>query len=449
MIPALVLGVFFPFVLPSASSEPAAFGSSDWPKFRGPHGSGAVPETKLPLQWSESEHVAWKAAIPGQGWSQAVVVGDTVFVTTAVGEGLEQPMGMQAGVDDPRTMAAGTVPDVTIDWRVIALDLATGKERWSRSAAKGKPKFPIHPSNTYATETPVADAHGVYAFFGATGTLAAFDRAGKPLWTAEVGAHPVTQGYGTSSSPAIHEGRVFVQCFNDDEAFLVCFEAKTGKELWRVKHDKAASSWASPLVWHNAKRAEVVVSSDKLITSHDPVSGKELWRINGVTGPSMCSFGADEERLYFGQRSPMGNPPLYALKAGAAGDLSPAGGSSDVKKQAWLQKSASPGMPSPAGGDGLLYIASENLLTCRDASTGEELYKERAGELVTIAASPVLIGDTLLLVDEEGRAILVQSGPDFEIVGRGKLDDGLFWSTPTIAGGALLLRGSAHLYCVR
>lgn len=429
-------------------SLPSSTGASDWPQFRGPRGTGAVPAANVPLDWSESEHVAWKAEIPGQGWSQPVVVGGTVYVTTAVGQGLEAPMGMQAGVADPRTMKAGSAPDASIDWRVLAFDLASGKETWSASVVSGKPKFPIHPSNTYATETPVADAQGVYAFFGATGTLAAFDPAGKPRWKAELGAHPVAQGFGTASSPAIHAGRVFVQCFNADQAFLVCFEAESGKELWRVQRESAVTSWASPLVWHNQERVELVTSGEKLVTSHDPATGKELWRIAGVYGPGSSSFGADEERLYFGQASPMANPPLYALLAGASGDLSPAAGSSEVKGQAWAQRSASPSMPSPVVVDGLLYIASETLLTCRDASTGEQLYKERVPEMVTIAASPLVIGDKLLLLDEEGRAAFVQVGPEFEIVGRGRLDD-LFWSSPAVAGEALLLRGSRRLYCLR
>ena len=180
MNPALVLGLVVS-LLPSTGS-----GGSDWPQFRGPNGNGAVPAADIPLEWSATKNLAWKVKVPGQGWSQAVVVGATLYLTTAVGEGLETPMGMQAGVSDPRTMQAGTAPDVTIDWRVLALDLATGKERWSQSACKAKPKFPIHPSNTWATETPVADANGVYAFFGATGTLVGFDTAGKQLWKAEV-----------------------------------------------------------------------------------------------------------------------------------------------------------------------------------------------------------------------------------------------------------------------
>lgn len=446
MNPALVLG-FVVSVLPSIGAVTTA-GGADWPQFRGPNGNGAVPAADIPLEWSASKNLAWKVAIPGQGWSQPVVVGDTLYLTTAVGQGLETPMAMDAGVNDPRTNMAGAVPDVTIDWRVVALDLATGKERWSASACKAKPKFPIHPSNTWATETAVADANGVYAFFGATGTLAAFDPSGKSLWKTELGSYPIMQGYGTGSSPAILDGKVFVQCFNQEKSFVACFATKTGKELWRLEREKPATSWATPLVWKNQKRTELVASSGALITGSDPATGKELWHVSGVVGPTMCSFGADAERLYFGQASPGTNPPLLALSAGGEGDLSPAKGASEPKSQAWAQKASSPGMSSPVSVDGLLYLTVENLLTCRDASTGEQIYKERVPGLVLIAASPVVVGDKLVLLDEEGHAALVQVGPEFEVVGKGALED-VFWSSPTVAGNALLLRGVQNLYCVR
>jgi outer membrane protein assembly factor BamB len=245
--------------------------------------------------------------VPGQGWSQPVVVGETVYLTAALGEGLDAPIGFAAGVDDPRSAKADAAPDVTIEWRVLAFDLATGKERWSASVCKAKPRYSIHPSNTWASETPVADANGVYAFFGATGTLAAFDTAGEPLWKSELGAHPMMFGYGTASSPAILDGKVFVQSFGEDGGWLACFEAKNGKELWRITRD-AGSSWATPLLWRNQERTELVVSGFKLITSHEPASGKELWRVAGVFGPIMSSFAAAPNTSTSGRRrrSPVG-----------------------------------------------------------------------------------------------------------------------------------------------
>lgn len=446
------LSCFLGLVVSSLSSGLPS-GGSDWPQFRGPNGTGTGPAADIPMEWSETKNVAWKAAVPGRGWSQPVAIGGTIYLTVALGEGLDAPIGFAAGVADPRSSKAESAPDVTIEWRVLAFDLATGQERWSASVGKAKPKYPIHPSNTWASETPVADANGVYAFFGATGTLAAFDTAGKPLWKAELGVHPMMFGYGTASSPAILDGKVFVQSFSEEGGWLACFEAKSGDELWRVTRE-AGSSWATPLLWRNQQRTELVASGFNLITSHEPATGKELWRLGGVMGPMMSSFAADPEHLYLGQAAAfaggrsMMNPPLYALAPGGAGDLSPAEGTIEVKGQLWSQKMASPAMSSPVAADGLLYIAMENLLTCRDAESGEQLYKERVPGLVTIAASPIIVGDKLLLLDEEGHAAIVRVGPDFEVVGKGALED-VFWATPAVAGKALILRGAKSLYCVR
>ncbi|MEQ1892428.1 MAG: PQQ-binding-like beta-propeller repeat protein [Planctomycetota bacterium] len=425
----------------------ASLPGSDWPQFRGPDTNGVVGAAKLPESWSKGSNVAWTAKV-GSGWAQPIVVGGTVYVAEVAGAGLEAPMGMTAGVSDPRTMKAGALPDLTIEWRLVALDLASGKEKWAKSVVKAKPTQPIHPSNTWATETPAADKNGVYAFFGMAGVLVGFDHGGKELWRADLGTYPWMQGYGSGSSPVLHEGKLYVQSFNEAKAFVACFDTKSGKEVWRVTHEKPGTSWATPLLWKTAKRTELVTSGDKLITGLDLATGKELWKIAGLTGPSLCSFAADAERLYFGQRGPGSNPPLYAFPAGQSGDCSPAQGSRDAKGQAWLATSASPGMPSPVAAEGLLYLASENVLTCRDAATGEEIYEERLPSLHTIAASPIIVGDRLLLLDEEGHAAWVPLGPEFEPAEAGTLED-LFWSTPVVAGDALLLRGASTVYCVR
>lgn len=438
------LATVFPSLI---AALPVLAGDGDWPQFRGPEGTGVVPAGFARTSWSD-EDVAWTATLPGPGWSQPVVLGDRVYVTCAVGADVQAPMGFQAGVADPRTMKAGAVPDGEIAWQVVALDLATGKQRWVATARKGKPTQPIHPSNTWATETPCVDAHGVYAVFGMAGVVAGFDHDGKALWTADVGVRPTAQGYGTSSSPAIHDGRLFVQCFDDGAAFLAAFDTHTGKEVWRATRASPSTSWGSPIVWHNALRTEVVACANDLTIGHDPRTGEELWRVAGILGPTSCSFGADRERLYLGQKSPMSNPPLYALKAGGKGDLSPEPGSRDIGQQAWMESSASPGIPSPVSVDGLLYIVAETILTCRDAASGEELYRERLAGLATVIASPVVVGEHLIVVDETGQALVLRVGPELEIVGEGAIED-VFWSTPTVAGDALLLRGPTTLYCIR
>ena len=56
--------------------------------------------------------------------------------------------------------------------------------------------------------------------------------------------------------------------------------------------------------------------------------------------------------------------------------------------------------------------------------------------------------DYVFLMDESGKTFVVKSGKEFEILVENQLDD-LFWSTPAISNGNLLLRGSNKLYCIR
>ncbi|HLQ44389.1 MAG TPA: serine/threonine protein kinase, partial [Planctomycetaceae bacterium] len=58
--------------------------AGDWAEFRGPTGQGHAAGSKLPTEWSAKKNVAWKAAIPGKGWSSPIIVGERVFLTTAV-----------------------------------------------------------------------------------------------------------------------------------------------------------------------------------------------------------------------------------------------------------------------------------------------------------------------------------------------------------------------------
>src|SRR5439155_12365304 len=65
--------------------------SAGWPRWRGPLGTGiADPNQKLPLKWSKSENVVWKAAVPGRGHGSPIVVGDRVFLQTAETEPEQQ-----------------------------------------------------------------------------------------------------------------------------------------------------------------------------------------------------------------------------------------------------------------------------------------------------------------------------------------------------------------------
>ncbi|HMO37163.1 MAG TPA: hypothetical protein PKA06_14075, partial [Gemmatales bacterium] len=85
------------------------------------------------------------------------------------------------GAIDPRSRPGSKIdaPKDKYVWKVHAVDLDNGKELWQKTIHSGVPQQPIHPSNTYATETPATDGKAVYAYFGATGTLVALNFEGE------------------------------------------------------------------------------------------------------------------------------------------------------------------------------------------------------------------------------------------------------------------------------
>lgn len=105
-------------------------------------------------------------------------------------------------------------------------------------------------------------------------------------------------------------------------------------------------------------------------------------------------------------------------------------------------------MASPVSNGQYLYVADNNILRCYDAKTGERLYQNRLPDLKQVAASPLIIGDKLLVIDEAGSAALVKVGREFEVIGGGQLSD-VFWSTPAVGHNSLYFRGIDALYCIR
>ena len=148
-------------------------------------------------------------------------------------------MAGRGGRGGPGGFGGQRPPDVVYKMEVYCLNAATGDVLWKQTAYEGKPRIPTQPSNTYASETPVTDGARIYAYFGMHGVYC-YDFTGKLLWKADLGSHPMALGFGTGSSPALADGRLFIQCDNEEKSFLVALDTKTGKELC------ACRAWNGP-----------------------------------------------------------------------------------------------------------------------------------------------------------------------------------------------------------
>ncbi|MFM7055798.1 MAG: PQQ-binding-like beta-propeller repeat protein [Planctomycetota bacterium] len=425
--------------------------AGDFLQFRGGQLSGTASQEPLPLEWSAEKNIAWKIASPAAGWAQPLVVGKNLYVTGAVSQADLRPANFANGVKSPQSMGISLFsrpPKEQLTWKLFCLSTVDGRILWEQTVAEGQAKFPIHPSNSWATETPAADADGVYVYSGAAGVVSGFSHSGQALWKQDVGVFRTSNSFGTGSSLAIHSGSVFVQNLNEEQSHVWCLDTRTGTVKWKFARTSGGTSWSTPLIWTNARRVELIVSGGDQVDSLDPATGAVNWTIRNVKAATACSPCADGERLYFGGSDPFSKGPLVAVSAGASGELVPEEKNGRFDHCVWLQERLGPGMASPLSTGKYLYTNDNNILRCFDAASGEKLYQTRIPGLDMLAASPLLIGDHLLLLDENGRACIVKVGPEFEKVGEGQLDD-VFWATPAIGTGAIFLRGVESIYCIR
>ena len=409
--------------------------ADDWRQFRGPNGNGIVSQIKHPTSWSNDKNVAWKSELPGGGLSSPIIIGDKVIVTSVVGA--ELPKNFAGGVSNMRPSR----PPGPVKFVVTCLSLETGKSAWEKTLANARPEFPIHSSNSFATETPASDGERVFVYFASIGKVFGLDLDGNKIWEKEIGSFPTGNGFGPGSSITVNENNVFVQCDNDKQSFLVALDSKTGDQKWK-KSRQGRTSWSTPILWKNKERVELVACGSGFVTSYDPKTGNENWKLTGIGSSFSASPASDSQRIYFGNSGPRSSGPLVAVDSQMSGTLN-----MEDEKVAWSRQRSGPGMSSPVVVDGYLYIPSRGMLTCYQAETGEEVYKKRL-PLKSAASSMWGSKKVVFLMDETGKCIAIKTGPEFEIVESNQIDD-QFWSTPSVAGKSLLLRGLKTLYCIR
>lgn len=426
-----------------------------WPQFRGPNANGVVQGTAFPMQWDAETNVKWKINNPGEGWSAPVIWDDKLFITAAVEVEQDEDAPESEESKKEYRRGRGRRPDLlskVYRWEVHCYDTASGDLLWKEVALEGNPPIPRHGQNTYASETPVTDGNHVYAYFGMTG-LFCYDMDGNLVWKQDLGTYPMRAGWGTSSSPVLHGDKLCLQIDNEESSFLVALDAKTGEEVWRVSRDEK-SQWSSPIIWENSHRSELVVGGS-VVRSYDPESGELLWQLDMRGGRSSASPTADGDRLYVGtEMRNRGGPDdgggfLFAVNAGASGDITPDEGESESEGIAWICDRSGLQMASPLVCEGHVYVLARRTgtLNCIDAKTGESVYIKRINGARAFWGTPWAYEDKVFCLDDTGTTHIIKAGPEFEVLGTNTIDE-QFWSTASFAGGSMFLRGADKLYCI-
>ncbi len=416
-----------------------------WPRFRGTDATGVAEDNAgLPTQWSQTANVAWVADVPGWGWSNPIVWGNKVFVTTVVSDEANtapsKGLYLGEGVRDPSKGIH--------HWLVYCFDLQSGKELWKHEAHTAQPVVPRHPKSTYASETPATDGERLYVLFGDLG-LYCYDLDGNQLWKQMIEPKKTAMDYGAAASPVVHAGRVFVVYDNKEESWIAAFKADTGELSWKVARDET-HSWATPLVWQNELRTEIIVPGKKRNRSYS-LDGELLWEFDGKMSNLVIPSPFTAHAMVYIASGYVGDNhrPTFAIKPGAIGDIAPEGEFKDNKYIAWYQGQASPYNPSQiVYGDYLYTVYDRGFITCHNALTGEEVYdKQRFSPNGSFTASPVAYNGHLFCLNEEGLTYVVKAGPDFEIVARNDLQE-LSMACPAVVGDKLLIRTASKLYCL-
>lgn len=419
------LALFLASLLPAFTSEP------DWPRFRGPNGSGIATGAQPPTTWSDTQNVKWKTELPGPGTSSPIVVGERVFLTCWTGYG-------------------ATKGKSSLSRELVCVDRASGKVKWAKSIAGESPADQFDgylPEHGYASHTPASDGDKVFVYFG-RGGAAAFDLEGKQLWHVKLGNSANQKNWGSAASPVLYKDTVILTASEEAHA-VVALDKQTGKEVWRAPGAALEYVFGTPVLVGSAAQPELVFSLPEELWALNPDTGKLRWfamsNLPGNIAPSVVV--GDGVVFAFGGFPQLG---AVAVKTGGKGDVS-------GTHRLW-QTRDSTYVPTPVLHEGRLYVVTDQgFALCLDAKTGELVFKERLpGAGATgrggkpFYASAVLANGNIYAVSRRNGVFVIEAKPQFKLVAHNSLtaDSTQFNATPALSGKELFLRSDKFLYCL-
>lgn len=424
------LKLVLPSILVSVLSVGLARGEN-WPGWRGPRGDGTSTERNVPLRWNgeTGENIAWKYAVPGRGHSSPIVWGDRVFLTTC--EEAEQAR------------------------LLICLDSRDGRELWRREVLRA-PLETLHKFNSHASGTPATDGELVYVpFLQVDGSLVpapnvgeprditpgrviltAIDFDGQPRWQTDVGEF--ISAHGFCSCPVLYRDLVILNGDHDGEGYLVAFDKRTGKEVWRTPREQGIRSYVTPIVRTIGGRDQLVMSGSGHVASFDPNTGAMIWKVDGPTEQFVASMVFDGERFILAAGYPTHH--VMAIRGDGVGDVT-------TTHIAWhVDQYVRCYVPSPVlVGDRLFVADDRGTANCFDSTDGTRHWQARLAGAFN--ASLVANEEAVYFLAGDGvmKVIAATEGPD--VLAENRLGEACD-ASPAISQGRLYLRGETHLFCI-
>lgn len=395
--------------------------AENWPQWRGPLLNGISSEKNLPTRWSAEENVTWKLAMPSWTGATPVIWGERIFLNVAQEN----------------------------DLYLWCVDRTKGETIWKKLLGGGNTKMR---KQNMSSPSPVTDGNSVWVMTG-TGVLKAFDFNGNEQWARDVqkdyGRFGLNWGY--ASSPLLYEDALFVQVLHgmrtDEPSYVMRIDKKTGKTVWRVDRPTAAitespDSYTTPALLRYGTATEIVITGGDCVTGHDPATGKELWRANGLNPENHPFYRIVASPVVFEGvvYAPTRVKPLLAIRSGGRGDV--------TKSHKLWEFANGPDVPTPVTDGKYFYIADDRgVMFCLDAKTGQAVWGPQRIKPGTYSSSPVLADGNLYVTNEDGLTTVVKAGPKFEVVAENNLNDYTL-SSPAISDGQIFMRTAQYLYCI-
>jgi outer membrane protein assembly factor BamB len=407
--------------------------AADWPCFRGPNRSGISEDKGLPLEWSDTKNIIWKTALPGPGASSPITFGSHIYITCYSGYGTNREL-------------PGQYENLTR--HLLCIDPKDGRILWNAARPNKMPDDhwgDFINRHGYASSTPVADASGVYVYYGTTG-VGAYSHDGMLRWERSCGKK--YQNFGTASSPVLFGNFVIVNA-DIEGGGLVALDKNTGVEVWRVPTTSYARGTpllvpfnsSQELVFH-LKGSHNNNSKEGRLAAVDPRNGNKLWECQALDSYLHPSPITADGVVYA-----IGSYPGWtvAIRAGGRGDVTATHKRWEIKKGSTVC--------TPVFYEGHLYWTYEDrgIAVCVNAKTGAIVYEERL--LPTpklIYASGVIADGKLYYVSRDKGTYVLAAKSKFELLAHNAIasDTSIFNATPAVHNSRLLLRSDKFLYCV-
>ena len=406
--------------------------AENWPEFRGPGGQGHAGDAALPIEWDVTTNVAWKQAIPGKGWSSPIFYDGRLYVTTSVS--IERADSESA--DNADSEAAENAAPLEQAMQLHCLDASSGEFLWESEVFR-KDMGAIHSKNSHASPTPITDGKRLYVHFGPYGT-AALDFDGEITWSIQDNSYdPV---HGTGGSPILSDGLLVFSCDGGDQAYVVALDCATGEACWKTDRPAAEShqfSFSTPLEITVDGGRQIVSPGSHGVSSYDAKTGREIWRVNYPNKWSIVPRPVLAHGLIFVCTGYSGPASLLAIRPDGTGDVT------ETHVQ-WQTEENVPYIPSPiVVADSIYMVSDAGVASCRDARTGDLHWRERLGG--HFSSSPLFANDKIYFQSEEGECVVIQVGHTYQELRRNSLDE-LTQASYAVGQGAIFIRTLQQLY---